>query len=120
MLRPVNAFVKVPTAVTTLEGDASSLTVSGTPAAADAGPHELLLLAADSNGAAAYGSLTISVGAEGVVPNGGATVPQAETAPVPQPAPPANVFAATDLPEPIMPISVTGRSRELRLSIMAG
>jgi hypothetical protein len=83
-----------------LHFDPSSLTVSGTPAAADAGPHELLLIAVDSNGAAAYGSLAISVG-------GVETAPQDETAPQPavspilqpamRPSPPTEAVAAIDV-----------------------
>ena len=70
-----------------LRFDASSLTVSGTPAAGDAGPHELLLIAADASGAAAYGSLTIAVGA-------GETVPQDEVPPRPEPV--TGFFPAMD------------------------
>ena len=67
-----------------LRFDASSLTVSGTPAVGDAGPHELLLIAADSSGAAAYGSLTITVGGGEAVPNSETTPQQPPPAPQPE------------------------------------
>jgi Ca2+-binding RTX toxin-like protein len=49
--------------------DATNLTFAGTPGAADAGSHEILLIAADSSGAAAIGSLTIAVGGAAVAPD---------------------------------------------------
>jgi Ca2+-binding RTX toxin-like protein len=77
--------------------DASSLTISGTPAAADAGPHELLLIAADSSGAAAYGSVTISVG-------GDEAAPQVEP---PQQVEPAQEVESSQLPAAASPLPAT-------------
>lgn len=48
--------------------DVTTLTFSGTPAASDAGSHEILLIAADANGAASIGSLTIAVGGDAAAP----------------------------------------------------
>jgi Ca2+-binding RTX toxin-like protein len=81
-----------------LHFDASSLTVSGTPAAGDAGAHELILIAADSNGAAAYGSLTIAVGGEAV--QQGSPMPQPE---MPQPEMPQPETLQPETPQPEMP-----------------
>ena len=52
-----------------LHFDEASLTLSGTPAAADAGVHEILLIAADSNGAASIGSLTLAVAGDVSAPD---------------------------------------------------
>jgi Ca2+-binding RTX toxin-like protein len=55
--------------------DAEALTFTGTPAAGDAGAHEVLLIAADESGAAAFGTLTISVGGSGTTPDPDDPVP---------------------------------------------
>ena len=65
------------------------LTISGTPAAQDAGTHELLLIAVDQSGAAALSSLTVVVGAEDV---------PASAPPEPEASTPTEVFVGTDAP----------------------
>lgn len=70
--------------------DAATLTFSAAPAAADAGSHELLLIAADSSGAATVGALTISVT--------GSETPQAPESAQTLPASAANLGEAAELP----------------------
>ena len=74
-----------------LSFDAASLTFSGTPAASDAGSHEVLLIAADANGAASFGSLSIDVGGSEAAPDAGTPVAAAESMAVADTPPPSNV-----------------------------
>jgi len=62
--------------------DAASLTFSGTPAASDSGPLEVALIAADANGAASFGALTIAVTGGEAAPDPGSppTAPAESTA----------------------------------------
>jgi len=106
--------------------DSSALRFSASPGAADAGSHELLLIAADSSGAAAVSSLTIAVGGNVVPPHDPsppgqpASGPQAPgfldsvVAALPRPAlstaPPADAPAAADPAN--MPAPVTARQEE--------
>ena len=61
-----------------LSFDATALTFSGTPGASDAGSHEILLIAADTNGAASIGSLTIAVAGDALAPTPESPVPAAD------------------------------------------
>lgn len=63
-----------------LNFDASSLTFSAAPAPANAGSHEVLLIAADSSGAAAVSSLTIAVSGSGTASEPGVLVAAAGSA----------------------------------------
>lgn len=64
--------------------DAATLTFTGRPTAADAGSHEILLIAADGNGAASIGSLTIDVGGRAALPAiANAALPTIENAALP-------------------------------------
>jgi len=61
--------------------NAASLRFSGTPGASDAGSLEILLIAADSSGAASAGRLTIAVGGAEPAPGSAAPVPASAPAP---------------------------------------
>jgi Ca2+-binding RTX toxin-like protein len=83
--------------------DADTLTFSGTPGAADAGSHEILLIAADSTGATATGALTIAV-------SGDESAPEPEAEPAPGPETPASVTGSA--PGPETPAAVAGPAGE--------
>lgn len=97
--------------------DAASLTFAGLPAASDAGAHEILLIAADVNGAAAVGSFTIAVG-------GGAAMPGPENSAVAPAASTVHIDAFPMLFEPapiaasiLTPTSTSARRGEGGLEV---
>ena len=107
--------------------DSSALKFSASPGAGDAGAHELLLIAADSSGAATVSSLTINVGGDGAAPPPGQPAPDpvdspsmvpaspdlssaASARPAPSPAAPAESAAAADIAN--LPPVVTTRHEE--------
>jgi len=88
--------------------DATTLTFAGTPGAADTGSHEFLLIAADTNGAAAIGALTIAVGGDGPAPEPEAASAGSGESPVGEKEPP--------LAESPAPVPAPARREEVVLA----
>jgi Ca2+-binding RTX toxin-like protein len=93
-----------------LQFDPVSRTLSGTPTQADAGVHEIVLIAADSHGAAAAGTLTIAVG------DMSAEQPAAEQPTTPPVTVSASAESGSEIPPPpAAPVSASVRQDDFSI-----